>query len=74
MIGVLQGIIATATPWVVAHLIAPGEPLWSAIALVVPVAYALLHAREVLAWLAPFPHDHAAAPETAGEPAIAGGH
>lgn len=49
----VQGIVAALIPWVVARLVAPGEVSWSLLALIVPLAYALLHGRHTQAWLAP---------------------
>lgn len=49
----VQGVVAVLIPWVVAVLIAPGSWVWGLLALMVPVVFAALHARNWVVWLAP---------------------
>ena len=49
----VQGPVAVAVPWLAAVVLAPGADLWLVVSLVVPVVYALTHARAWVAWAAP---------------------
>jgi LPXTG-site transpeptidase (sortase) family protein len=49
----VQVVVAAALPWLVGRVLAPGEPIWAALAVGATALFAALHARAALVWLLP---------------------
>lgn len=49
----VQIVVAAALPWLVGHVLAPGEPLWAVLAVGATTLFAALHAKAALVWLLP---------------------
>lgn len=52
MVTRIQAVVAVGVPWLLAVVLVPGSA-WTWLGLVVPVVFALLHARDWQAWSAP---------------------
>ena len=49
----VQVVVAAALPWLVGHVLAPGELLWAVLAVGATTLFAALHAKAALVWLLP---------------------